>query len=889
MINFSVFTSHAPTVLSKRITLGADGQLEQVPAASMIKGEVQKVSVSSAAEFANVLDALSVSQAVGFGVAPADWVEIAAVSKLAQNPNAIARTKENFIWPNTAGVLMFDYDPEKGSDEVLTQNEFISAIFTTAPMLANAPWVWRPSASSHIVNTATGVDLTGLRGQRLYVFVANAGDIERAGAALAKRLWLAGHGRAEVARTGTILPRTIIDTAVWQTNRLDFAAGADCVPPLAAVKTAAVVSEGAGPVDTAVAIPDLSPGEHVQYEQLVESVKAGAASKSDEARQAYAADRAVAWGVSTEEANERLIAATDDRYRVLDRDHPVEVMIDGGYSTYTVKELLADPARFHLAHCRDPLEPDYKGGDQVGKIYIDNKSQHIWSLAHGGYRVFMAAETAGAFVSGMATPPAVMHDYLDGLMEDPEDEAAYTGLLIGLRGASNFSTHKTIERIHEITGMKYAAIQKDLKALESEGAPAAQTPAPQQAPMMPAGVVLDMSTPVHANHWAPFQTKGKEMKPKGTIDNFKIMLGSYGVTARKNVTTKEYELIGRNGELSYGIIESLAELNEFPQSRVLSCLMEVATEYKYNPVFDYINSCPWDGMDHVGHLFGQIILEDGEDRAMAETLFRKWFRGAAAIGCGAINKYENVLTLVDPVGGTGKTRFFNTLSPPDLQKEGVMLDPANRDSVKQAISCWLVELGELDATFNRADQARLKAFMTNSKDEIRLPYARTTDIFDRTTAFFASVNETKFLIDSSSNRRFWPIRVKRLNFQHNVNIQQVWAQALQELMTGHYVYLTDEEETALYERNEDFRAATPVEDLLSRCFVPGEEEHKHFTITEALRVSGMQNPTKVDLNAAGHWLRRAGFRESKYCGIKGFWLPEPTTQRPDYSEAFKKE
>jgi putative DNA primase/helicase len=42
-------------------------------------------------------------------------------------------------------------------------------------------------------------------------------------------------------------------------------------------------------------------------------------------------------------------------------------------------------------------------------------------------------------------------------------------------------------------------------------------------------------------------------------------------------------------------------------------------------------------------------------------------------------------------------------------QDGMMLRPDDRDSVKQVVSHWLVELGELDATFRKSDIAQLKA------------------------------------------------------------------------------------------------------------------------------------------------------------------------------------
>ncbi|KAG1252930.1 hypothetical protein G6F68_011560 [Rhizopus microsporus] len=83
---------------------------------------------------------------------------------------------------------------------------------------------------------------------------------------------------------------------------------------------------------------------------------------------------------------------------------------------------------------------------------------------------------------------------------------------------------------------------------------------------------------------------------------------------------------------------------------------------------------------------------------------------------------RGVLTFVSKQN-LGKTRWARQLAPPELQliADGVVLDPANKDSVKQVISKWIVELGEVDATFRRTDIAALKSFISRSHDEIRRP------------------------------------------------------------------------------------------------------------------------------------------------------------------------
>ena len=84
---------------------------------------------------------------------------------------------------------------------------------------------------------------------------------------------------------------------------------------------------------------------------------------------------------------------------------------------------------------------------------------------------------------------------------------------------------------------------------------------------------------------------------------------------------------------------------------------------------------------------------------------------------------EGILTLQGNQG-IGKTRLIKKLIPIYV-KTGLELDPSDKDKVYQCIKYWVAELGELDSTLKR-DLAKLKAFITESSDEFRRPYAMKT-------------------------------------------------------------------------------------------------------------------------------------------------------------------
>ena len=228
--------------------------------------------------------------------------------------------------------------------------------------------------------------------------------------------------------------------------------------------------------------------------------------------------------------------------------------------------------------------------------------------------------------------------------------------------------------------------------------------------------------------------------------------------------------------------------------------------------------------------------------------------------------------LQDIVGGKGKTQWFNKLCPANWRKDGVSLDPTDKDTVKQAISYWLVELGELDSIFRKSDIKRLMSFLSNEMDEIRLPYAKSYNQYKRRTAFMGTVNKREFLRDDSGDRRFWPIAVTGVNYEHDINMQQLWAQ-VDTLDERHW--LNTEENEIIIETNKEFKAIDPIDERLDMLFARPVTQAglQHLTNTQILNSAGIINPNQTQLNKAGAWLRDHGYQNGKNNGNRGFYVP----------------
>ena len=191
--------------------------------------------------------------------------------------------------------------------------------------------------------------------------------------------------------------------------------------------------------------------------------------------------------------------------------------------------------------------------------------------------------------------------------------------------------------------------------------------------------------------------------------------------------------------------------------------------------------------------------------------------------------------------------------------QSCILRPDDKDSVKQAVSNWLVELGELDATFKKSDIAMLKGFLTKSNDVLRLPFAKKESHFARRTVFFGSVNPHNYLNDPTGNRRFWTVSCEKINYDHGIDMQQLWAEIYeQHYKKCHSFYLSEDEHSLLNEHNKDFEALSPIEELIKSKFDWSKIDTfnvKWATCTEILELLLVNKPSKADVNEASRVVR----------------------------------
>lgn len=380
-----------------------------------------------------------------------------------------------------------------------------------------------------------------------------------------------------------------------------------------------------------------------------------------------------------------------------------------------------------------------------------------------------------------------------------------------------------------------------------------------------------------------------------TTNNLREICRRLGVIIRYNAITKSEEIliphsrysVDNNARATLNWLRNECVLFRMATESLRGNILLMAEENHFNPVVTWVTSRNWDGVDRLRAMYDTVTPADPGKAWLRDALMKRWFVTAIA---GAFNPdgvaAQGALVLQGPQN-IGKTKWLMSLVPRHLRlaKEGVTLNPGDRDSVKQAVQFWLVELGELDATFRKSDIAQLKSFITKESDIFRKAYAEDDNHFARRTVFFGSVNPKHFLHDPTGNRRFWTIEASDVDHQHGIDMQQVWAQVHEQLyMKGEQIWLTDEENEALSKSNEEFQVIDPVEERLQTRLEWGAEPDYWAwrTATDVLMAIGMDRPTQSDCTKAAGILRKLNGGQGKRSNGKSLLLVPPAVRYADF-------
>jgi len=237
-------------------------------------------------------------------------------------------------------------------------------------------------------------------------------------------------------------------------------------------------------------------------------------------------------------------------------------------------------------------------------------------------------------------------------------------------------------------------------------------------------------------------------------------------------------------------------------------------KHKFNDVRNYLETLHWDGVPRLDALL--IDYLGATDTPYVRAVTRKAFTAAVARAMEPGCKYDVMLILSGPQG-IGKSTLLDKMSKGWFNDGIRTFEGKEASELLQGV--WLVEISELDA-FRSTDVSRIKQFLSLRADRFRAAYGRHVKDIPRRCVFFGTTNTTEYLRDRTGNRRFWPVdtgvqqHTKNVWRDLDVELDQIWAEAMMRWRLGEPLYLTGDIEAAAKAEQESHRETSSKEGII---------------------------------------------------------------------------
>ena len=242
------------------------------------------------------------------------------------------------------------------------------------------------------------------------------------------------------------------------------------------------------------------------------------------------------------------------------------------------------------------------------------------------------------------------------------------------------------------------------------------------------------------------------------------------------------------------------------KDKISDALLAMADRNRINLVEDFLHSLRWDAVKRIDTLL--IDYFGADDNVYTRAVMRKVLNAACSRAVVGGTKFDNMLVLVGPQG-TYKTTFVQRLAVKPEWSTSSLETFSGKDAAEVIRGVWIVEVGEMTGMKTRTVN-EVKAFISRTKDDYRVPYGRQVSEFPRRCVFIGTTNNKTFLRDITGNRRFWVVDVHKERRTKSVvndltphEVEQIWAEAYFYYANfGSNVVLNDEEEMiAIEEQN----------------------------------------------------------------------------------------
>lgn len=262
-------------------------------------------------------------------------------------------------------------------------------------------------------------------------------------------------------------------------------------------------------------------------------------------------------------------------------------------------------------------------------------------------------------------------------------------------------------------------------------------------------------------------------------------------------------------------------------------ILTVSHDHDFNPLIEHLEEAKKEWLAAGSPKVADKLFIDylgAEDNELNIQKTRMALAGLIARALTPGIKFDYMTILYGPQG-YGKTTLLQRLVGDEYYTDG-LTDLTNKDSLMISMEAWLVNDDELDVTSN-SSFSKVKKFITQRYDYLRIPYAYSVTKKPRSSALFGTTNKRDILLDKTGSRRYVIIECtpnckksvlpnkqkKETGFtakEANLVLGEAYTRFTEDGDNWRALYWNNEETKAIEFDNAEFQPVDPLEEQIKQ-------------------------------------------------------------------------
>jgi len=292
----------------------------------------------------------------------------------------------------------------------------------------------------------------------------------------------------------------------------------------------------------------------------------------------------------------------------------------------------------------------------------------------------------------------------------------------------------------------------------------------------------------------------------------------------------------------------------------ITVISDACQRGRFHPVRDYLNTLEWDGKARLDSWLVDYIGAEAKPyvKAVGAIVLIAAVRRVRQPGA----KFDEMMVWEGPQGQHKSSALAALAGNPDWFSDSIPLNAKDKELIEGHAGKWICEIADLQGK-RKAEVERVKAALSRQVDRARLAYARLPVEVPRQCIFVGTTNGQKYLVDQTGNRRFWPIRVTRVDIEGlRRDRDQLWAEASVREAKGESIRLAAEHWPAAIEEQQKRLHDNPFVDALAAA-IKGRDGV--LLVHDAFEVLGIQPAQRTPSHEERleEAMRSLGFEKTK--------------------------